>query len=53
MIDNFSIILSTVACVFIIYRAVQLDRVLPWFGTPRPDPERDEVARDATWVPPW
>lgn len=34
MIDDFAIILSTVVCVFVIFRAVRMDRTIPWFERP-------------------
>ncbi|MCW3476878.1 hypothetical protein [Limobrevibacterium gyesilva] len=33
MIDNFTILFSTLVTLFIIVRAATLDRVLPWFET--------------------
>ncbi len=52
MIDDLSILVSTLVCVFIIWRAAVLDRQLPWFpAEPRPDvvvsPET------AAWTPDW
>lgn len=50
MIDSLSIILSTLACLYVVYRAVQLDRILPWFGAPAARPPSE--AKPA-WQPPW
>jgi hypothetical protein len=33
MIDNFSILVSTLMVLYIIWRAAKLDRVRPWFET--------------------
>lgn len=33
MIDNFSILLSSIACLFVVVRAILLDRLTPWFGS--------------------
>jgi hypothetical protein len=33
MIDNFSILFSTLMTMYIVWRAARLDRVLPWFET--------------------
>ncbi len=33
MIDNVCILLSTLLCVYVVIRAIKLDRVVPWFGT--------------------
>jgi len=33
MIDNFSILSSTLMVLYIVWRAAKLDRVLPWFET--------------------
>jgi hypothetical protein len=52
VIDDFCILFSTLACVFVAYRAAQLDQILPWFGTPRQKPETREDA-PALWTPPW
>jgi hypothetical protein len=33
MIDNATILLTTMLVVFVIYRAAKLNRLLPWFET--------------------
>ena len=33
MINDFSILVSTLMVMYIVWRAVKLDRVLPWFET--------------------
>jgi hypothetical protein len=33
MIDNFSILVSTLMVIYVVWRAAKLDRVLPWFET--------------------
>jgi hypothetical protein len=33
MIDNFSILFSTLMVVYIVWRAAKMDRVRPWFET--------------------
>lgn len=38
MLDVLGIFLSGVMVLFIIIRAVQLDRTLPWFGEAQPEP---------------
>jgi hypothetical protein len=38
MIDSFCILVSTVMCLLVIYRAARLDRELPWFRAERPAP---------------
>ena len=60
MIDTLTIIASTTICLFILLRAVQLDRKLPWFSgaapsgavrtawTPAWDPAFDREAAEAT-----
>lgn len=40
MLDTFSILFTTVFCVFVAFRAVVLDRRLPWFGS---SPEADKA----------
>lgn len=37
MIDNLSILISLLAVGFVVFKAVVLDRTLPWFG-PKPVP---------------
>ncbi|HTZ70131.1 MAG TPA: hypothetical protein VMB71_05715 [Acetobacteraceae bacterium] len=32
MIDDLVILFSTIACVVVVFRAIRLDRQLPWFG---------------------
>ncbi len=52
MIDDFCILLSTGACLFVILRAVRLDRVLPWFAVKAtiPDPDTSSsTAVQAGW----
>ncbi len=41
MIDDAVILFSTIACVVIVFRAIRLDGLLPWFGPntePHPEP---------------
>ena len=52
MIDSLSILLSTLACLFVVYRAVELDRVLPWFGKRLVQPAAIQEEQQG-WVPPW
>lgn len=33
MIDTAVIIFSTLACLFVVFRAIKLDGSLPWFGS--------------------
>jgi hypothetical protein len=33
MIDNFSILFSTLMMLYVVWRAVKMDRVRPWFET--------------------
>jgi hypothetical protein len=40
MLDTFSILFTTVFCVFVAFRAVLLDKRLPWFGS---GPEASET----------
>jgi hypothetical protein len=40
VIDNFSVMVSTVMCVFVVYRAIKLDAVIPWFGKKEPSKNR-------------
>ena len=55
MIDNFSIMVSTLMVMYIIWRAAKMDRVRPWFETrslyektqPRTAPEREAVKQRA------
>ena len=42
MIDNFSIILFGALCVYVAYKAIILDKTVPWFGTPK---KADEQTR--------
>ena len=42
MIDDFSILLSTMLCVFVIFRAVRLDRTLPWYAELKREPRRSK-----------
>jgi hypothetical protein len=39
MIDAIAVVISCTACLFVAWRAVTLDRRLPWFG------KSDEVGR--------
>jgi hypothetical protein len=39
MIDDLVILFSTGMCLFILLRAIRLDRVLPWFGAAPRRPE--------------
>lgn len=32
MLDLLSIVSTTAACIFVAFRAMQMDRRLPWFG---------------------
>jgi hypothetical protein len=50
LIDSLSIILSTLACVFVVYRAVQLDRILPRFEQFAAAPIQ---AAKSAWTAPW
>lgn len=50
MIDTLSIILSTLACLFVVYQAVRLDKIMPRFGQVPPAPE--PAARQG-WTPAW
>ncbi|MCO6417743.1 hypothetical protein JYK14_16470 [Siccirubricoccus sp. KC 17139] len=44
MIDNFGILVTCLACLYVAFRAVQLDAMLPWFQPPqRPLAEAEEV----------
>lgn len=43
MIDTFCILFSTGMCLVVVLRALQLDRLLPWFK-PEPDPKQAEAA---------
>lgn len=38
MIDQLTTLLTTLAAVLICYRAVRLDRILPWFVARKPKP---------------
>ena len=53
MIDSLAILLSTLLCVYVIYRAVELDKLLPWFEGPvehDAEPDRNPIHG---WRPPW
>jgi hypothetical protein len=50
LIDSISIILSSLACLFVVYQAVRLDRITPRFGQAPPNPERPA---QAMWTPSW
>jgi hypothetical protein len=52
VIDDFCILFSTLACVYVAYRAAQLDSILPWFGTP-PQKADADIEAPARWTPPW
>jgi hypothetical protein len=55
MIDNFSILVSTLMVMYIVWRAAKMDRVRPWFetrslyekGQPRTAAEREAAKRSA------
>lgn len=49
MIDTLTIILSTTICLFILFRAVRLDRQLPWY----PQPGGEAGASNQKWSPAW
>ena len=52
MVDTFCILFSTIGCLVVIVRAVQLDRVLPWFApeqAPEPEAAPDAPAARAGW----
>jgi hypothetical protein len=45
MIDNFCVLVSTIMCLVVIVRAVQLDRILPWFQAEKaPEPKAEPAA---------
>jgi len=48
MIDNVSILFSTVMVMLVVLRAVNLDRRLPWFGSPE---TAEEDSRKRRWQP--
>lgn len=50
MIDTLSIILSTLACVFVVYQAVRLDKILPRFGQA---PQAPQHSASQAWTPGW
>jgi hypothetical protein len=61
MIDTAAILFSTLACLFVIFRAIQLDKTLPWYGPPKPPAAEQEAptrkartdAQAAAWFPDW
>ncbi len=50
MIDIFTIVVTTGAIMFVIVRAVALDRKLPWFAPPAAGTDR---TRTPHATPPW
>ncbi len=45
MIDIFTTLLSTLVAVYVCYRAIKLDRILPWFETKRMYDEAQKNAK--------
>jgi hypothetical protein len=48
VIDTLTIILSTTICLFILFRAVRLDAILPWYPT-----GEAAVTAKRAWSPAW
>ena len=44
MIDNLTILFSTLMVLFVAFRSIKLDRVLPWFPRPSLEPAPQPVA---------
>ena len=54
MIDDFSILLSTILCVFVVFRAVRLDRSRPWYVPLKHNSDETAgPAADDGWKAPW
>ncbi|MDQ2803230.1 MAG: hypothetical protein M3Y41_11280 [Pseudomonadota bacterium] len=59
MIDNLTILSTTLAILFVVVRALRLDRTMPWFqARSEPDPKpaaepRDRRRQVAPAPPPW
>lgn len=51
MIDNFSIFYSTAVLVYILWRAVRFDRLMPWYSTATDPTELPSLKRKRRWEP--
>jgi hypothetical protein len=43
MLDNFAMLTTTICMLYVIFRAAQMDRTLPWFEREAP-PEREAAS---------
>ncbi|HEY1934181.1 MAG TPA: hypothetical protein VGG99_19410 [Acetobacteraceae bacterium] len=48
MLDLVGIVVSGVMILFVVFRAVQLDRTLPWFVTIKPPADRPDATSSRT-----
>ena len=52
VLDLLGIVFSTAMIIFVVFRAVQLDRTRPWFEAAQPEPEQATVQPGRSPAPP-
>lgn len=53
MIDNFTLIFTSLMIALVLIRATRLDRIRPWFEIDKPDatPKPEKPAKRGAWQP--